>query len=170
MENYKLRIKHPSGAEFEAEGPLDFIISEKRGFMEELAAPGRGGTPAAGPAAPGLEPGLWQTITATKAGLLQLRNKSPEIGPEDAFLVLTAAYHLLENRLETSAITLSKAIKASGYAPERLDRLIARHIREGLITASGSKRSRTYTITRKGLEKAWTAAMKLKTIADSRSQ
>ncbi|HNT97908.1 MAG TPA: hypothetical protein PKK31_06570 [Elusimicrobiales bacterium] len=168
MENYKLRIKHPSGAEFEAEGPLDFIISEKRGFMEELAAPGRGGTPAAGSADPGREqPGLWRAITAVRAGLLQLRNKSPEIGPEDAFLVLTAAYHLLENRLETSAITLSKAIKASGYAPERLDRLIARHIREGLITASGSKRGRTYTITRKGLEKAWTAAMKLKAIADS---
>lgn len=170
MENYKLRIKHPSGAEFEAEGPLDFIISEKRGFLDELAAPGRDKTPPPAPADPGREPELWRTITAARAGLLQLRNKSPEIGPEDAFLVLTAAYHLMENRLETSAITLSKAIKASGYAPERLDRLIARHIKEGLITASGSKRGRTYTITRKGLEKAWTAAMKLKAVADSEKE
>ncbi len=167
MESYKLRIKHPSGAEFEAEGPLDFIITEKRGFMDEIAAPGTGARPPA-TAEPGREPGLWQAITATKAGLLQLRNKSPEIGPEEALLALAAAYRLLEGRQETGAITLSKAIKASGYAPERLDRLIAREIKEGLITASGSKRGRTYSITQKGLEKAWAAAMKLKKIADSK--
>lgn len=165
MENYKLRIKHPSGAEFEAEGPLDFIITEKRGFMDEIAAPGK--KPTTATAEPGREPGLWQAITVTKAGLLQLRNKSPEITPEEAFLALAAAYRLLEGRQETGAITLSKAIKASGYAPDRLDRLIARDIKEGLITASGSKRGRTYSITQKGMEKAWTAAMKLKKIADS---
>ena len=34
--NYKLRIKHPSGAEFEAEGPADFILSEKDGFLRRL--------------------------------------------------------------------------------------------------------------------------------------
>ena len=166
MENYKLRIKHPSGAEFEAEGPLDFIINEKRGFMDDIAAPDR--APAeAGTVDPSQRLGLWQAITITRSGLVQLRNKSPEIGPEDAFLALAAAYRLLENRQETSAITLSKAIKASGYAPDRLDRLITRHIKEGLITASGSKRSRTYSITRKGLEKAWLAATRLKKIADS---
>ncbi|KAF0126289.1 MAG: hypothetical protein FD189_1025 [Elusimicrobia bacterium] len=165
MENYKLRIKHPSGAEFEAEGPLDFIINEKRGFIEEISGPGR--TTASRPAEPGQEPGLWQAITVTKAGLLQLRNKSPEIAPEEAFLALSAAYRLLEGRQETGAITLSRAIKASGYAPDRLDRLIARYIKEGLITASGSKRGRTYAITQRGMEKAWGAAMKLKKIADS---
>ncbi|HBE88595.1 MAG TPA: hypothetical protein DDW67_05580 [Elusimicrobia bacterium] len=166
MESYKLRIKHPSGAEFEAEGPLDFIINEKRGFMDEIAVPGR--PTAAGSAEPGQAPGLWQAITTVKTGLLQLRNKSPEIGPAEAFLALAAAYRLLEGSQETGAITLSKAIKASGYAPERLDRLIAGHIREGLITASGSKRGRTYSITHKGLERAWAAAMKLKKIADSK--
>jgi predicted transcriptional regulator len=168
MESYKLRIKHPSGAEFEAEGPLDFIINEKRGFIEEITGTGRGGAQTARPAEPGQEPGLWQAITAVKAGLLQLRHKSPEIAPEDAFLALAAAYRLLEGRQETGAITLSKAIKASGYAPDRLDRLIARDIKEGLITASGSKRGRTYSITQKGLERAWAAAMKLKKIADSK--
>lgn len=167
MENYKLRIKHPSGAEFEAEGPLDFIINEKRGFIEEIAGTA-GRTAEAKPAEPGREAGLWQAITVARAGLLQLRDKSPEISPEEAFLALAAAYRLLEGRQETGAITLSKAIKASGYAPERLDRLIARDIKEGLITASGSKRGRTYCITRKGLEKAWTAAMKLKKISDSK--
>lgn len=167
MENYKLRIKHPSGAEFEAEGPLDFIINEKRGFIEEIAGTA-GRTAAAKPAEPGQEPGLWQAITVTRAGLLQLRNKSPEVTPEEAILALAAAYRLLEGRQETRAITLSKAIKASGYAPERLDRLIVRDIKEGLIIASGSKRARAYAITQRGLEKAWTAAMKLKRIADSK--
>ena len=62
---------------------------------------------------------------------------------------------------EISALTLSKAVKVSGYAPERLDRVLVKAIKEGLILASGTKRNRAYQITDKGLEIAWLKAAKL---------
>jgi len=58
-------------------------------------------------------------------------------------------------------MTLSKALKTSGYEPDRLDRLLAKEIREGRVTASGTKRNRTYHLTQKGLEKAYLATKKL---------
>ncbi|MDD5208911.1 MAG: hypothetical protein PHV36_05955 [Elusimicrobiales bacterium] len=60
-----------------------------------------------------------------------------------------------------SAISLSKAVKASGYAPERLDRTLTKALKEGLVKASGTKRNRAYHITDKGLESAWLQARKI---------
>jgi len=158
--NFKLRIKHPSGAEFEAEGPAEFILSEKEGFLNRLppaervaGAPGSQPETPAGPA--------WDALIDDKNGLTILKNKHPGVKAEEAALLLIAAEKQLKGSPEISAITLSKAVKASGYAPERLDRILAKAIKEGLITASGTKRSRTYQITDKGLERAWLEARKL---------
>ncbi|MDA8130801.1 MAG: hypothetical protein M0011_04770 [Elusimicrobia bacterium] len=161
--NYKLRIKHPSGAEFEAEGPADFIRSEKEGFLGRIAAfpkAAEGGIPA--PAKPqGAGTPDWGSLTAELKGLLILKEKHPGLKAQETALLLLAAGSGLRGTREISAISLSKAIKASGYAPERLDRTLARALRDRLITASGSKRNRTYRITDRGLEIAWLEARKL---------
>jgi CTP-dependent riboflavin kinase len=99
-----------------------------------------------------------------------LKNKHPGVKAGDAALLILAAERQLKSNLEISAITLSKAVKASGYAPERLDRELAKAMREGQITASGTKRSRTYQITDKGLEIAWLEARKLKSQGQQASQ
>lgn len=158
--NYKLRIKHPSGAEFEAEGPAEFILSEKEGFLSRLTTTG-------GAAQTGIQPETgsgpaWGSLAETKNGFTMLKNKHPGVKAGDAALLILAAERQLKGNLEISAITLSKAVKASGYAPERLDRELAKAMKEGQITASGTKRSRTYQITDKGLEIAWLEARKLK--------
>ncbi|MDP2866463.1 MAG: hypothetical protein Q8O90_09485 [Elusimicrobiota bacterium] len=159
--NYKLRIKYPSGAEFEAEGPAEFILSEKDGFINRLNAPG---TSPAAPAVKRYEAGSgpdWDALADTKNDLTTLKNKHLGVKAGEAALLILAAERQLKSSLEISALTLSKAVKVSGYAPERLDRVLAKAIKEGLILASGTKRNRAYQITDKGLEIAWLKAAKL---------
>lgn len=159
--NYKLRIKHPSGAEFEAEGPADFILTEKEGFLSRLKTSPETAEKQPKSQANSPENEIWSAIVEVKNGLLILKNKSPNLKAGEAALLLLAAKRQLNKTQDASAITLSKAVKASGYAPDRLDRLLTKGIREGLIKASGSKRNRTYSITDKGLERAWFEARKL---------
>lgn len=159
--NYKLRIKHPSGAEFEAEGPAEFIQNEKEGFLSSLeAAPG---TPAGHPVSHKEQPEKpdWTALAETRNGLTILKNKHPQVKAGEAALLILAAERQLNGPHEMSAIALSKAVKTSGYAPERLDRTLAKAIKEGLVKASGTKRNRSYQITDKGLERAWFEARKL---------
>lgn len=158
--NLKLRIKHPSGAEFEAEGPAEFILTEKEGFLSRL---GPGESKPAGQArekAP--EQPDWDAIAETINGLTILKNKHPQLKAGEAVLLLLACKRQLNGAQEVGALSLSKAIKASGYVPGRIDRLLAKALREGLVKASGTKRNRTYHITGKGLEIAWLEAKKLK--------
>lgn len=159
--NYKLRIKYPSGAEFEAEGPADFILSEKNGFISRLGAAEKGaGAPAGTKRVTGEGP-AWDDLTAAKNGLTILKNKHTGMRAGEAALLLLAAERQLKGSPEVSALALSKAIKASGYAPERLDRVLGGAIRKGLIKASGTRRNRAYELTDRGLEAAWLEAKKL---------
>lgn len=159
--NYKLRIKYPSGAEFEAEGPADFILSEKNGFISRLGAAEKGaGAPVETRLETGVEP-AWSALTETKNGLTTLKNKHLGLKAGEAALLLLAAERQLKGSPEISALTLSKAVKASGYVPERLDRVLTEAVRKGLIKASGTKRNRAYEITNRGLEAAWLEAKKL---------
>lgn len=167
--NYKLRIKHPSGAEFEAEGPADFILAEKEGFIKGLPAAMTAGEAAAArptPAADGQEKPPngepdWSALADTGAGLPVIRRKHFGLKAAAAALVILAAGSKLLGSREMSAIALSKAVKASGFAPERLDRTLGRALRDGLVLASGTKRNRSYEITDRGLEMAWLEARKL---------
>jgi len=170
MDNYKLRLKDPSGAEFEAEGPADFVQSEKACFLEAIRT--KTAEPAAQTAAPGREdarlemggghgPDFWEKIVTLSDNIISLRFKSPNVGAAEAALVLLAANRAIDRSENLSAITLSKAMKRSGYQPDRLDRLLSKEIREGKATASGTKRNRTYRITQKGLEKIYSAVSKL---------
>ncbi|OGR81663.1 MAG: hypothetical protein A2X32_03855 [Elusimicrobia bacterium GWC2_64_44] len=164
--NYKLRIKHPSGAEFEAEGPAEFILSEKEGFLKALPAKENTEKDAARPSREPKEQGRepdWAALADTKNGLTTLKNKHLGVKAGTAALLLLAAEYQLSGSRELSAISLSRAVKASGYAPERLDRTLTKALKEGLLKASGTKRNRSYEITDRGLEMAWIEARKLNT-------
>jgi len=156
MTNFRLRIKHPSGAEFEAEGPAELILREKDSFLNSL-----GQQQAAPEQQPPQEQARWAAITETGQEGIRLRTKHPGIKAETAALIILTAWKYIGNAPELSALALAKAIKSSGYAPGRLDRLLAKANREGLLTASGTKRNRSYQITARGAEKAWLEARKL---------
>jgi hypothetical protein len=159
--SYKLRIKHPSGAEFEAEGPAEFIQSEKEGFLSRVA-PAAEALEQANNQANSLSPEPWKALTEAQNGLLILKNKHHQLKAGDAALLLLAAARLVNKEESVTAISLAKAIRISGYVPERIDRLLTKAGREGMVKASGTKRNRAYQITDKGLERAWLEAQKLK--------
>ena len=155
MTNFRLRIKHPSGAEFEAEGPAELILSEKISFLSSL------GQQETKERQPAQEQAQWAAITETGTDGFRLKTKHPEMPAETAALIILAAWRYLRNTPEMSAILLSKAIKRSGFAPGRLDRLLTKANKEGLLTASGTKRNRAYQVTDRGAERAWLEARKL---------
>ena len=160
--NYKLRIKHPSGAEFEAEGPADFILTEKEGFLSRLSGTSEPAAAAKAEQKEIPEHPDWNAIAETINGLTILKNKHPQLKAREAVLLILASERQLNEAQEVGALNLSKAIKASGYVPGRIDRLLAKDLKEGRIKASGTKRNRSYRITVKGLETAWLEAKKLK--------
>ena len=155
MTNFRLRIKHPSGAEFEAEGPAELTLSEKNSFLSSLGHQGAMTNHEEREQIP------WSTIAETGRDGIRLKTKHPEMRAETAALIILAATKYFNNMPEISAMALAKAIKSSGYAPGRLDRLLAKANKEGLIKASGTKRSRSYQITDRGAERAWLESRKL---------
>ena len=167
MSNYKLRLKAPSGAEFEAEGPADFIQSEKACFLQSILAESAIAPQAhedngrAQKAAGEQKQGFWDKIITVKNGSMNLRLKSPGIRAAEAALILLAANRALNQSEDLSAIVLSRALRTSGYQPDRIDRLLSREIRAGKATASGTKRNRTYRITQRGLEAIYGAISRL---------
>jgi len=177
----RIRIKSPSGAEFEAEGPIEFIIREKEKFLDEIstgpkipasavkrndekAAEAHDGGQTAikkeeaaraeTAATVNIASSQWEQTVADKTGYLMLKIKHYGLKPEEAAIILLAASSEIKKAESMSALILSKSIKASGYSPSRLDRLLMSYIKDGLLLASGTKRNRSYRITRNGLSKA----------------
>ena len=171
---FKIRIRHPSGAEFEAEGQADIVLSQKSLFMEEITRNGESRTAGGGPArsanansAERTEKAIkdsiiqWQDLAEVREGLCVLSVKGPKLGKNDAALLILAAGRQLKSANECSAIGLVKSLKASGYQPKRLDRLLSLEIREGKILALGSKRNRRYRLSSTGMAAAAYIAMSL---------
>jgi len=138
MDKFKLRIKLSSGAEFEAEGSLDFVSRQKAEFISEIANKSGG------------EPEnrfylAWSDLTIDVNGLKILKGKYPEITANEAAILLIGANQL----------------KSSGYKIIRIDRLLSNEIRNADIVFSGTKRNRVYTLSPKGWEKTLLIAKKI---------
>ena len=107
---------------------------------------------------------LWEQVVRTDDRFVYLRRKSRLLSPNTAALVLLAAAKVLLSAVVTdgySALALAKSLKKSGYGGERLDRVLAADIKQGLIRSYGSKRARAYTLSNEGYTKAFVLAGKL---------
>ena len=159
----RIRLKLGTGAEFEAEGPAELVLREKESFLREQGS----NTPAAAPAqltdmeSPVNGGGIWEQIGEFKSGLVFLKRKSQELGAPEAALIIMAAAKMLAKLPDCSALQLSKSLKKSGYFQGRLDRIITSELKNGFVASAGTKRSRAYSITQKGLARAFTLAQKL---------
>ena len=102
---------------------------------------------------------LWEQLLKEENGCLILRRKTRLSVQEAALLILAGAKNLL-GETHYRAVLLAKSIKLSGFTPARLDRVLQGEIKAGYLTAQGSKRSRSYTLTPAGYAKAFVLAQK----------
>ena len=161
--NHRLRLKLPNGAEFEAEGSPEFLISERELFLR--GAPAKTG-PGAPSAAEEQEPGrpqiAWEIITEIRGRNIQLRAKlQREKSEKDACLVLLAASEKLLRQAKPTATQLAKWLRNSGYPIGRMDRTLQNAVTQGEILSSGSRRARRYELTAPGRLKAYINAEQL---------
>lgn len=104
---------------------------------------------------------LWERLFKQEDGVLVFRRKSRLLTAPTAALVLLAAAKILRKEDEFSALHLSKALRKSGYAEGRLDRLLLSEMRAGSLTSVGSKRGRAYKLSGEGFARAAVLAEKI---------
>jgi len=171
-ETQKIRFKFPNGEEFEAEGSLEFIESQRNYFFalmeKKRQTPQRLLNPALiqpqtapkQPQDPVFKPHLWEDLLRQEDGLVVLRKKH-KLGPAQAAFVLLAGAKMLLGKAAYSALELSRSLKLSGFETGRLDRLLKTEVSIGRLQAGGAKRSRSYQLTPQGLAHASVLASKL---------
>ena len=104
---------------------------------------------------------LWESLFKQEDGVLVFRRKSRLLTAPTAALVLLAAAKILRKEDEFSALHISKALRKSGYAEGRLDRLLLSEMRAGSLTSVGSKRGRAYKLSGEGFARAAVLAEKI---------
>jgi hypothetical protein len=175
---HRLRLKLPSGAEFEAEGSPEFVSLERKEFLgtnpreirqqPKPAAQAPETPPAPQPAASTgqatarpLEPN-WNELIEIHGPNIQLRAKLKGGGTEkEACLVLLAASQRVLRLPKPTAAQLARWMRLSGYPIQRVDRVIQDTLENGDILASGSRRGRRYELSSPGLAKAFNIALHL---------
>lgn len=185
----KLRFKLKTGEEFEAQGNLNFISTQKEAFLNLLKTPKvlqnslsnykteesaqdtpkllarptyfRNIQPKTSFPTPSSE--VWNKVAYSDGENIIIRRKSKLIKPQIAALIILGANKIINAQSTLSALELAKSLKLSGYLKtgERLDRIITTEIKEGHLSFEGSKRNRLYRITATGQAKAYTWAEKL---------
>lgn len=152
----RLRIKYPSGAEFEAEGSEVFIMEQKKAF-EEILYKDRKNEQQIKKYPPDIEKeNIWQKVVSYKdSNIPYIPLKIQGMKANSAALIIIAALKIMKNIEEISAIKLSKALKLSGFSPKRLDRELSYELKTGMLSALGTKRNRVYKINPKGIEEAY---------------
>jgi len=177
--NLKIRFRLPNGEEFEAEGSQSFIEQQRNYF---LALIGRGGNISITPATPvpqsilapkatpiftssqpdDLSPiRLWERILREEGNIVVFR-KRHKLSLQEAVTLILAGARVLLHKQNCSALEVSRALKLSNiHANGRLDRLLAGEIEQGYLSSEGAKRSRVYSLTDRGVARAFVLAEKL---------
>lgn len=160
----KMRFRLPNGEEFEAEGPREFIESQRNYFLTLIGQTTKLQpqvvTPNTIPIKEHAETYLWERLLREDGELLILRRRT-KLSVAETAEILVAGARVLFGKQEYSALELAKSLKASGIEGGRLDRALSSEIQSGRLIAQGSKRSRTYRLSEEGFARAFIMAEKL---------
>lgn len=152
-ERSRLRLKLPSGLEVEAEGRPEFVRAQ---IQELLNAAGQGQAPELA-----AKPGPLEAAVSQAGSELRLRALDRSGDPEEVALVLLLASEKLLGLGRPTAAQLARWLRKSGYNVKRIDRSLGQALRNGLVLASGARRSRRYELAAKGRVRALVAAERL---------
>jgi hypothetical protein len=151
VDNFRLRFKYPDGIEFEIEGSKDFIAEQKSELLSLISSKATANNNKK--MAKTMEKTLLELIDF-KNNIPYIKKRLPELDTGMAILILLLSYRTVQKIDDIKAINLSKSLKLSGYNPKRIDRVISPMINDLTVTAYGTRRNRTYSISEKGTTKA----------------
>jgi hypothetical protein len=168
MDTYKLRIKI-GNHEFEAEGPVEVVKEQFESWKGLLGLSPAKGTDSPAAALSGnsvtriTEIHTPEGITTPldvfdhddKRKLVTLRvHPTSEDRDADAALLVLYGYKEIEAKDEVPVTKLKDALEVSGLRPDRVDRTLAPHMREGLILKAGRGKGGKYRLTNTGYARA----------------
>lgn len=164
----KMRFRLPNGEEFEAEGTREFIERERNYFLNLIGQFQAPTQPKSNAHPSTITPStneyselhMWEQLLRQDGETLVFRKRVKLSIPEVAILLIAGARVLL-SKDAYSALELAKSIKACGIQAGRLDRALATELQTGRLIATGSKRSRAYSLSDEGSAKAFMLAEKL---------
>ena len=158
METLKIKMK-VGEHEFEAEGPIDVVQSQFALFKElitlvpKVAEPE---TPSQTPPQQNASTPLphleLEKITKVEGRIVSLTARSETV--EDAILLILLGQKESRNNQSVTGAEVMDGLKHSGYAVERIDRVMDKLNDEGTIIAVGIHRGRRYRLSNTGLSKA----------------
>ena len=179
--NLKIRFRLPNGEEFEAEGSQSFIEQQRNYFLTLIGKEGNLSiTPATSIVQPAINTPpvlppmsmqtrpddlspirLWERILREEGNVVAFR-KRHKLSPQEAALLILAGARVLLHKQSCSALEVSRALKLSNININgRLDRLLSGEIQQGYLSSQGAKRSRVYSLTDRGVARAFVLAEKL---------
>ncbi len=142
--------------EFEAEGPVEIVQADFAAFKELVAALPAKATEAPAPQV-ATPPDQQSLIPLDKIMKVEGRRVSltarSETVDEAALLILLGQKDLRTNQ-EVTGAELMDGLRVSGYAIDRVDRVMDKLAAEGQVVTMGVHRGRRYRLTNKGLAKA----------------
>jgi hypothetical protein len=170
MESYKLHIK-VGPHEFQGEGSEEAV---KKSFEEwKLMIASAGPSPDTNPDSTRrsdsggvLEEAhiarLYLLDEKKKRGLVTLRllPRGEDRDP-DAVLLILLGFGRMRDQIEVPVTQLKPALKQSGCNVDRVDAVVAKYLREGLLNKGGSGKGGKYSLTNSGTQKAISLALGL---------
>ena len=172
METYKLHIK-VGPHEFQGEGPEETVKKNFEDWKSMIATIGaepveRSSSALAANPGNGAFAGL-QDIQAgrlflldDKKGLVTLRIlPRGEDRDADAVLLILLGFRRLRDQVEIPVTQLKPSLKQSGCNVDRVDAVVARYLRKGLLNKGGSGKGGRYSLTNSGTQKANSIALGL---------
>ncbi|MGC8867333.1 MAG: hypothetical protein ACP5IO_05220 [Elusimicrobiales bacterium] len=143
----RIRIKYPNGLEIEIEGDREFVEKEKRQMLSLISN--------------GFEKNNDNNIIKSLSNIIDFKEntpyiklKLPQLDEKMAILIILFAFEKILSNPQPKALSISKALRMSGYYLKRLDTAVFELIKDGSIKAFGIKRNRSYSLTDKGKAKA----------------
>ncbi|MGH9545082.1 MAG: hypothetical protein ACRD23_07685 [Terriglobales bacterium] len=168
MENYKLHIK-VGPHEFQGEGPEDTVKKNFEDWKSMIASitvmenvkSASGQSPVGGNVSAPLDgPHASRLfLLDDKKGLVTLRvlPRGEDRLPDAALLILLG-FRQLKDQDEVLVTQLKPALKQSGCGDKRVDSVVGKYLRDGLINKGGIAKGGRYSLTNSGIEKATSLA------------
>ncbi len=160
MSESKLRIKFGEH-EFEAEGTGE-IVDRQLAIFRHLVAPvpEPAASTAAAQAAPVSPPLLLERIMRVNGPIVSLTVKAP-VSPADAVLLILLGQRQIRLNHIVSGTAIMSGLRLSGFRIRRADIILRKHGEQGLVIATGIRRTLRYQFSTTGIERARQIARQL---------